>query len=129
MLALAFALAGCHSSPPRAPVIGEAFVGPATLSLRSDIPTQSPAVVTVKHGDRLEIVQQRRSFLKVRAPNGAEGWTDQRQLLAAEDMAGLHALAKRAASMPSQGKATADAELRIHIQPATKSPSLLVLKA
>jgi SH3-like domain-containing protein len=121
-------MASCHSSPPRAPVVGEAYVGPATLNLRSDIPTQASTVVTVKHGDRLAILQQRRSFLKVRAPNGAEGWTEQRQLLAAEDMAGLKALAKRAAAMPSQGKATTDADLRMHIQPAAKSPSFLILK-
>jgi SH3-like domain-containing protein len=109
-------------------VLGEAFVGPASLGLRSDIPTQSATVVTVKHGDRVQILQQRRSFLRVRAPNGAEGWTDQRQLLAAEDMAALKAMAKRAAAMPSQGRATTDAELRVHIQPAAKSPSFLTLK-
>jgi SH3-like domain-containing protein len=109
-------------------VVGEAYVGPATLNLRADIPTQSATVVTVKHGDRLGILQQRRSFLRVRAPNGAEGWIEQRMLLGADDMAGLKALAKRAASMPSQGRATTDAELRVHIQPAAKSPSFLSLK-
>lgn len=82
----------------------------------------------VKHGDRVEILQQRRSFLKVRAPNGAEGWTDQRQLLGAEDMAGLKTLAQRAAGMPSQGRATTDADLRVHIQPAARAPSFLTLK-
>jgi hypothetical protein len=121
-------LAGCHSSSPRAPVIGEAYAGPATLNLRSDIPTQSATVVTVKHGDRLEILQQRRVFLKVRAPGGAEGWIEQRQLLSAGDMAGLKALARLAATMPSQGLATTDADLRVHIQPAQKSPSFLILK-
>ena len=81
-VALALLLAGCRPSPPRGPVLGEAYIGPASLGLRSDIPTQSSTVVTLKHGDRVEILQQRRSFLRVRAPNGAEGWTDQRQLLA-----------------------------------------------
>lgn len=121
-------LAACHSSPPRAPVVGEAYVGPATLNLRSDIPVQSSTVATVQHGDRLEILQQRRLFLKVRAPNGAEGWIEQRQLLGADEMAGLKALAKRTASMPSQGRATTDADLRVHIQPAAASPSFLTLK-
>jgi len=127
-VSLAVLLASCRGGPPRAPVIGEAYVGPASLGLRSDIPTQSPAVTTVKHGDRLQILQQRRSFLRVRAPNGAEGWTDQRQLLAREDMAALQTLAQRAAAMPSQGRATTDADLRVHIQPAAKSPSFLTLK-
>jgi SH3-like domain-containing protein len=125
---LALLLVGCHSSPPRAPVVGEAYVGPATLNLRSDIPTQSSTVATVKHGDRLEIIQQRRSFLRVRTSSGVEGWTDQRQLLAAEDMVNLKALAKRAAAIPSQGRATTDSDLRVHMQPAAKSPSFLTLK-
>jgi len=78
-------LGGCSSSkrPPHAPAVGEAFVGPATLKIRSDIPLQSSTVTTVKHGDRLEILQSRRRFLRVRTPSGAEGWTDERQLLAA----------------------------------------------
>ena len=69
--------------------IGEAFVGPAILKIRSDIPLQSATVTTVKHGDRLEILQTRRRFLRVRTPSGVEGWTDERQLLAAEDMVAL----------------------------------------
>ena len=128
VVGLVVLLAGCHSGPPRAPVKGEAYVGPATLNLRSDFATQSSTVATVKHGDRLDILDQHRLFVKVRAPNGAEGWIEQRQLLGAEDMAGLKALAKRAASMPSQGRATTDADLRVHIQPSAASPSFLVLK-
>lgn len=128
VVGLVVLLAGCHSGPPRAPVKGEAYVGPPTLNLRSDFATQSSTVATVKHGDRLEILDQHRSFLKVRAPNGAEGWIEQSRLLGAEDMAGLKALAKLAASMPSQGRATTDTDLRVRIQPAAASPSFLTLK-
>ena len=98
--ALAVLLFACGGNPHASPVLGEAFVGPATLNLRSDIPTQSSTVAVVRHGDRLEILQHRRSFLRVRAPNGAEGWTDERQLLAASDMAALKDLAAQAAKMP-----------------------------
>jgi SH3-like domain-containing protein len=85
-------------------------------------------VATVKHGDRVVITQRRRSFLKVRAPNGVEGWTEERQLLATSDMMLLKELAARASKMPSQGRAIADAELRVHMQPSSKSPSFLTLK-
>jgi len=130
-IALAIVLARCQNGPKRAPVLGEAYVGPATLALRRDIPTQSATVATVKHGDRLEILKQQRSspFFLVRAPNGAEGWTDQRQLLAADDMVALKNLAKSAASMPSQGRATTDTDLRVRIQPSGTAPSFLTIKA
>lgn len=128
LVALGILLAACRSGPPPEPVKGEAYVGPPTLNLRSDIPLQSATVVTVKHGDRLEILQEHRSWVKARAPNGKEGWIEQRQLLGSDDMATLKALAKRAASMPSQGQATTDADLRVHIQPGQNSPSFLLLK-
>ena len=103
-------------------------MGPALLKVRSDFPLQSSTVATVHHGDRLEILQVRRKFLRVRAPNGAEGWTDERQLLAATDMQALRDLAVRAAKMPSQGAAVTYAALNIHSQPALSAPSFLQLK-
>jgi SH3-like domain-containing protein len=121
-------LAACSKGPPPARPIGEAFVGPATLKIRSDIPLQSTAVTTVKHGDRLQILQTKRRFLRVRTEHGVEGWTDDRQLLAAADMTALRELTGRAAKMPSQGVATTYAPLNIHTQPALSSPSFLQLK-
>lgn len=121
-------MAACRSGPPRPPTIGEAYVGPATLNIRSDIPLQSKTVTTVKHGDRLEILGTRRRFLRVRTPSGAEGWTDERQLLAAADMTSLKELAARAAKLPVQGVATAYGDLNVHTQPARQSPSFLQIK-
>jgi len=105
-----------------------AYVGPAALNLRSDIPLDSKGVATVKHGDRLEILQRRRKFLRVRSPSGAEGWTDERLLLAAADMAALKELSAKAAGMPSQGAATTYGDLRVHTTPSTQAPSFLVIK-
>jgi hypothetical protein len=122
------ALSGCGQKPRKAPVIGTAYVGPATLSIRSDFPLQSHAVATVKHGDKLDIVGRRRRFIRVRTASGSEGWTDERQLLSADDMAGLRHLAERAASMPSQGQAVSYGDLNIHTQPQRLSPSFLQIK-
>jgi len=123
------AAVGCQRGPQKAPVIGEAFVGPATLKIRGDIPLESPPVATVKHGERLEILRRRRLFLRVRTPNGAEGWTDDRQLLGSADMAALKELSGRAAHMPPQGQAFSFTELNLHTQPNAHSPSFLQIKA
>ncbi len=119
--------AGCGTGPRRAAPIGEAYVGPAILKIRADIPMQSATVATVRHGDRLEILQRRRLFLRVRTPNGAEGWTDDRQLLAAADMAALKELSRRAARMPPQGQAFSFREMTIHTQPNAHSASFITL--
>jgi hypothetical protein len=119
---------GCRSGGPRAPVIAEAYVGPAVLNVRSDFPLDSKPVAVVKHGEKLEIVGRRRKFLRVRTESGAEGWTDERQLLAASDMAELKELSARAAKMPSQGVATTFHATNVHTQPSSGSPSFLRIK-
>jgi hypothetical protein len=103
-------------------------VGPATLKIRADIPLQSAAAATVKHGDRVEIIQRRRRFLKVRTPSGAEGWTDERQLLAKEDMDSLRELSRQAKTMLAQGQATTFGDLNVHTQPWRQSPSFIQIK-
>lgn len=121
-------LAGCRGGRQRVPAIGEAFVGPAALKIRADIPLDSATVATVKHGERLDILQQRRKFLRVRTPNGAIGWTEERQLLALSDMTSLKALSERAAKMPSQGVGATFGDLRVHTQPSLQAPSFLLIK-
>jgi SH3-like domain-containing protein len=119
---------GCRSGAERAPAIGEAFVGPATLNLREEISLRSKTVATVKHGERLEILQRRRRFLLVRAPQGKEGWTDNRQLLSTAQMGALRGLAERSAKLPSHGKATVYDALNMHTEAHRLSPSFFQLK-
>jgi hypothetical protein len=125
---LALGLVSCERGPRRANPIGEAFAGPAVLKIRRDIPLESPVVATVKHGESLALLQKRRRFFKVRVASGLEGWTDERQLLAKEDMDKLRELAARALRMPPQGQATAFGELNVHTQPSRQSPSFLQIK-
>ncbi len=116
-------LSGCESKPERAPSIGEAYVGPITLNLRKELAPGTPVTATVKHGDKLEIIQHRRRFVKVRTATGAEGWTDGRQLLTPEQMAELRKAASRSSKLPSQGAATVFDALNVHAEPNRQSPS------
>ena len=110
-------------------MIGEAFVGPSTIKIRADIAMQSAPVATAKHGDRLAILQKRRTFIRVRTPSGIEGWTDERALLGPADMAQLKSLSDIAAKMPSQGSAVPRfGDMRVYSQPSIGSPSFLTVK-
>lgn len=80
------------------------------------------------HGDRLEIVQRRRRFLKVRTALGQEGWIDERQLLNAEEMSRLKRLAQTAKAMPSQGAASAYDTLTVHTDPSRQAPGFVVIR-
>ena len=121
----AFLLMACTQAPERAPAIGEAYIGPATLNLRKDIDTKSPSVGVVHHGDHVEILAQRRLWYKVRSDHGLEGWTDDRQLLDSAQMARLRKLAEETADLPSQGKATTYDTLNVHTEPNRNSPSFV----
>ncbi len=128
-LALALlALAGCGGSPERSTVIAQAYAGPAALKLRQEIPLSSATVATVKHGDRVDIVQRRRRFLKVRTAEGVEGWTEENALLSEAEMSALRDLTERARQMLSHGTATTFDVLNVHTLPARRSPSFIQLQ-
>jgi hypothetical protein len=120
---LLLCLAGCSTKPAPAPSIGEAYVAPATLPIRSDLSPRSPIVATLKHGDRVEVLQIRRRFVRLRAPQGAEGWTDNRQLMTSEQMDELLRMKEAARKLPSQGRGTVFESLNIHTEPNRGSPS------
>ena len=128
LIVAALALSACSRRQERAPVIGDAFVGPANLDLRKDIDPKSSSVTVVHHGDHVEIIGQRRLWYKVRTSTGVEGWTDDRQLLDSAEMARLRKLAEQTSGLPSQGKATTYDVLNVHTEPIRTSPSFVQVK-
>ncbi len=121
-------LADCGRAPERDSVIGEAYAGPATLSLHKDIDPKSPPAALAHHGDRLEIIGQRRRWYKVRTAKGAEGWTDDRELLDTAQMKRLLSLAQGTAGLPSQGVAQTFGTLNVHTEPNRLSASFIQLQ-
>jgi hypothetical protein len=121
-LATALLLCGCGSGG-REPAIGEGFVASATLNLRQELGPRQPSVATVRHGERLEILDRRRRFVKVRASSGAVGWIDGDLLFGPDQMEGLRSLGRWAATLPSQGQATVLETLNVHTEPSRESPS------
>jgi hypothetical protein len=84
---------------------------------------KSPIAATVKHGDKLYIVESRHRLVKVRTEQGVEGWTDMRQLLTPDQMADLRDMARDASRWKSQGQATVFESLNMHTEPSRTSPS------
>jgi len=128
VVALAMTGVACNQGPAKAPVIGEAFAGPIVLNIRQEISLKSPTVATVKHGDRVAILQVRRRFMRVRVEGGAEGWCDGEKLLMPEQMDRLQATNAIAAQLPSQGQAMVYDILNIHTEPNRQAPSFHQLK-
>ncbi len=124
-------LVSCANREPkkdRTPSIGQAYVGPTLLNLREDVNPKTPTVATLKHGDKLDIIENRRRFVKVRTEQGVVGWTDNHQLLLPEQMTGLERQAEDAKRMPSQGTASIFEALNMHADPNRTSPGFEQLK-
>jgi hypothetical protein len=121
-------MAGCNSRAQHAPVIGRAYAGPSKLALRQEINPRSAVVATAVHGERLEIIQIRRRFVKVRTAAGQEGWTDEHLLLTPDEVTRLKRFNQQARSLPSQGAATTYDALNIHTEPSRYSPSFVQVK-
>lgn len=122
VIAILLVLAACRSSTPQQSVKGTAYAGPASLNIRGDLGSKSPVVTSVSHGEKLDVLENRRRLVKVRTKQGIEGWADASTLLSEEQMAGLRKLAELASSLPSQGAATVNDPLNVHSSPSRSSP-------
>ena len=80
-------------------------------------------MATLQHGERLEVLETRRRFVRVRTSKGQEGWTDANYLLSQQQVSDLDKLAEFAAKLPSQGKGTTFDSLNVHTAPSRQAPS------
>jgi hypothetical protein len=118
-------LISCKSSPTKqqTPAAGIAFTGPTAVNLRQDLGPRAKVVATLKHGERLDVLETRRRFVRVRTATGLEGWTDANYLLSEQQVSDLDRLSEFAAKLPSQGKGTTFDSLNVHTAPSRQAPS------
>jgi uncharacterized protein YgiM (DUF1202 family) len=112
-------LSGCTEERQ---TLGNAYVAPQTLTVRSQISQKSGAVTTLKHGDKVSIIDVQRRLVKV-AAGANEGWVDAEDLLSSEQMRQIQQDRERQRALPSQGAAAAFELLNIHIEPSRRSPA------
>ena len=118
---LLLASTGCGTDSPQ--VLGQAYVAPATLNLRSQLTQKNSTVAVLKHGEHVSIIDARRRFVKVRTDKGVEGWVDSTELLSPDEMNQIHREREEALALPSEGAATPYETLNIHIEANRKSPA------
>lgn len=93
------------------------------LPMRGELSTRADAVAELKYGEKLEVLQVRRRFLKVRNMGGVEGWVDSRALLTTSETATFRETIELALKLPSQGSAIVFDAVNIHALPSRSSPS------
>ena len=104
------------------------YVSAAETSLRDRVATMYNKLGTVHNGDRVEVLERQRRFVRVRTDNGQEGWVEERSLVPQEIYDGFQKLAQDNANTPVQARGTTRAELNMHVQPSREAEHLYQLK-
>jgi uncharacterized protein YgiM (DUF1202 family) len=125
LLALAGFSAGCKQGPLRSNEV--AYVAVPQAVLRDRVSAIYNKVGTVSNGQKLEILEHQKRFVKVRTAGNQEGWVEVRFLAGQDVYDGFEKMAKENATAPAQAKGATRAELNLHLTPARDSEKLYQL--
>jgi len=120
-------LGGCNRGRGR--VLEVAYVSGVQVNLRDRVAVAYEKAGLVKNGERVEVLDRDRRFVKVRTATGATGWMEQRYLVSQEVFDQLQRLTKENASDPVQGLATARNDTNLHVEPGRDTDHLYQISA
>jgi hypothetical protein len=104
------------------------YVSAQESSLRDRVATMYNKVGTVHSGDRVDVLERAKRFVRVRTDKGIEGWIEQRSLISQEVFDAFQKLAADSRSQSIQGHGTTRAELNMHLTPSRDGEHLYQLK-
>lgn len=104
------------------------YVSAAETSLRDRVAMLYNKVGTVHNGERVEVLEKQRRFLRVRTDGGQEGWIEERSLVPQDVYDGFQKLTQESANTPVQARGTTRAELNMHLTPSREADHLYQLK-
>jgi len=104
------------------------YVSAPETSLRDRVATMYNKIGTVHNGDRVEVLEKQRRFLKVRTDSGQEGWIEERSLVSQEVYDAFQKLEKDGTAEPVQAHGTTRAQLNMHATASREGEHLYQLK-
>jgi SH3-like domain-containing protein len=122
VLVLVLGLCACNRG--RAKVLEVVYVSAPQAALRDRVAAVYDKVGIVKNGDRVEVIDRDRRFVKVRTAANLEGWLEQRYTISQQTYDQLQKLAQDAKSYPVQGTGTTRNDTNIHLEPARDAEHL-----
>jgi SH3-like domain-containing protein len=115
-------VAGCK----RGKLIGgdPAYVASEQANLRDRLSAVYNKVGVVRNGEKVEILEKSKRFVRVRSPRGEEGWLEARHLVGPEVADAFEKLEKDNANTPVQAHGATRAELNMHTTPGRDTDHL-----
>jgi len=108
-------------------VLEISYVSAPQVALRDRVAPVYEKVGIVKNGDRVEVLDRERRFLRVRTASGAEGWLEQRYVISQQTYGQLQKLAQDNRDTPVQAAGTTRNDTNIHLEPARDAEHLYQL--
>ncbi len=101
-----------------------AYVSAVQANLRDRVAVAYEKVGTVKNGERVEVLDRDRRFVKVRTAAGTTGWIEQRYLVSQEVFDQLQKLTQESQNDPVQGVGTTRNDTNLHVEPGRDTEHL-----
>jgi SH3-like domain-containing protein len=121
-LLLALTFSACKHSGGR--VLEIAYVSGIQVNLRDRVAAVYEKAGLVKNGDRVEVLDHDRHFVKVRTATGQMGWMEQRYLVSQEVFDQLQRLTTDNANDPVQATGVTRNDTNLHVEPGRETEHL-----
>ena len=103
------------------------YVAAPQVRMRDRLAQVFNTVATPKNGDRLEVLERQKRFVRVKNADGQEGWVEQRYLIGEDVFQQFQKLSADHSKIASQGHGVTRNEVNMHITPERDSPKLYQL--
>ena len=103
------------------------YVSAPQGNLRDHVATVYNRVGAVKNGERVEVLERQKRFVRVRTAQKVEGWIELRALVPSEVYDQFQRLSKDNRNTPVQGHGVTRVELNMHVSPGRETDTLYQL--
>src|SRR5258708_18013103 len=115
-------LSGCNRGRGR--VLEIAYVSAVQANLRDHVAAVYEKAGVVKNGERVEVLDHDRRFVKVRSADGTTGWMEQRYLVSQEVFDLIQKLTADNQNDPVQAQGATRNDTNLHVEPGRETEHL-----
>lgn len=126
-LTVAISFVACNRGRGR--VLEVAYVAAVQANLRDQVAAVYEKAGIVKNGDRVEVLDHDRRFVKVRTASGAIGWLEQRYLVGQDVYDRIQKLTADNQNDPVQAQGSTRNDSNLHVEPGRETEHLYQISA